>query len=48
MSPEAWVVVLDVVIYGGLFRLGVIAVVAVYVDHVENHDPNDDYGYPEE
>ena len=48
MSPEAWVVVLDVVIYGSLFLLGVVAVVVVVADHAENYDPNDDYGYHEE
>ena len=42
MSPEAWVVVLDVVIYGLLFLLGTCAVAIVVGHHLESYDPNDD------
>ena len=48
MSLDAWVTVLDVVIYVLLVLLGICAVVIVIGHHLEHHEPNDDYGYPEE
>ena len=48
MSLDAWVTVLDVVIYALLVLLGICAVAIVIGDYMEHHEPNDDHGYPEE